>query len=102
MMKIISHVVSSEMLSSSRHRSIDTVTQTVCVRCLTPTEVPLHVPIQETWFYKTSAERAEEEATGKHVPVDRSYEGDELDVTEDLRELIMSELPQRALCREDC
>jgi uncharacterized protein len=82
--------------------TLDTVVRTPCVRCLTPTETRLRVPFTETWFHKTAAQRAEEEATAEHTGLDRFYEGDVLDITEDLRELLMAELPARVYCREDC
>jgi uncharacterized protein len=93
------HLVGKDILAQG---TLETLAQTPCVRCLVPTPVPLRVEVTETWFFKTAAQQAEDLATSEHLPLDRVFCGEEVDVTDDLRELIMSELPERTYCREEC
>lgn len=75
---------------------------TPCARCLEPARVEIRVPIHEVWLKRGVDEAGMEEAPGESPPLVEFYEGEEIDLKEPLRELIMAELPRLAYCRADC
>jgi uncharacterized protein len=73
-----------------------------CTRCLTPIEHRLDVAFDATFVGKEMFPEAKEthlEAADLDTDV---IEGNELDLTQVVREQIMLSLPEQVLCREDC
>lgn len=74
-----------------------------CSRCLTEFTEPLDVHFEEEFVSgevpEEDADEDEEEESGRTVS---AYTGDEIDLTEPLRENILLELPMKPLCDEDC
>ncbi|MBN1867306.1 DUF177 domain-containing protein [Candidatus Sumerlaeota bacterium] len=79
-----------------------TTAHLACARCLVETSVTIDVPVH-LYYWPENARR--EEST-VDIDVDEPdyglYKGDTLDPDEDLRELLLVELPVVPLCREDC
>lgn len=81
--------------------SLGTSVNTQCVRCLVPVTVPLKVPVEAVWmFHDPKAHDYEEPAPDEILA--EYYEGEILYPAETLRELILAELPDFPLCKEDC
>lgn len=75
----------------------------VCSRCAGDTTVVIESPFQ-ILFVPTPAEDAtdeEVELTEDQMDI-ASYDGEEIDLTETLREELLLALPYAPLCREDC
>ena len=75
--------------------------QSVCGRCLAPARLTLSAKVEELWMHNEPEEEVDREYLDED-PLTRSYKGDEIELDEALRELIMAELPERPLCRPDC
>lgn len=76
--------------------------QVECSRCLTRFSLPMEVSFEE--FFREGrtealASEAEEEAEDRSITL---YEGDEIDLTDPLRDNVLLELPMKPLCRVDC
>ena len=65
-----------------------------CARCLRPVEVPLALEMDERF----SRRRGEAEDEGPA----RAIEESRIDLTDCVRELLVLELPMRAVCSQDC
>ncbi|GEM_PF-315330 len=84
------------------HGGLKVTVETPCVRCLAPVRLELRVPVDEVWLWR-SAEREVSPLDPAGVEdIVSYYEGEELDVAETLRELIMAALPDYPRCRADC
>jgi len=73
-----------------------------CTRCLEPTEQELKIPFEVSFVtpeYDIQAKEAELNKSDLEIAV---FEGDELDLTELVREQILLNLPEQTFCREDC
>lgn len=77
----------------------------VCSRCLAEYTEILDVSFDEEFVSgepeegRTEEDEEEEEESGRTVSL---YEGDEIDLTDPLRENILLELPMKPLCDEEC
>jgi uncharacterized protein len=74
-----------------------------CSRCLTPFSLPLEVAFEEEFVEGEPSDEADEQEF--EVDEQRTvtyYSGDEIDLSEPLRENVLLELPMKPLCREDC
>lgn len=96
--RVVFQMVSNEVLA---HGELQARAETACVRCLEKAEVELKVPVDEIWIKNRPEEQMDQEFNAE-APLERSYTGDEIELDEAFRELILSELPDRPLCREDC
>lgn len=83
------------------HGEVEARAETPCVRCLEPAEVRLQASIHEIWLWYDPAVEETHEAESEDIMA-YYYHGGELDVREPLHELLMVELPDRALCKPDC
>lgn len=89
-------VLEGVLLSGSIHASA----VGECVRCLDEVRRDVEVPLQELYVYPERAEAAAESGDDEEgLPV---LDGDLLDVEPALRDSIVTALPFRPLCREDC
>lgn len=73
-----------------------------CTRCLEPIAQELKIPFDVSFItpeYDTQAKEAELNASDLEIAV---FEGDQLDLTELVREQILLNLPEQTFCREDC
>ena len=73
-----------------------------CTRCLQKIEKSFEIPFQAAFVAPenyTQAKEAELQATDLDVSV---LEGNEIDLTELVREQILLNLPEQIFCREDC
>jgi uncharacterized protein len=74
----------------------------VCSRCLTEYDTPLDVEFEEEFIEGTSLDEVitEDDAkTGRQVNL---YQGDQIDLTETLRDNVLVELPMQPLHAPDC
>jgi len=75
-----------------------------CSRCLGPTTLPLEVSFEEEFIEGAPPEEMDEELDAE-VEAGRTvsyYNGDEIDLSEPLRENVLLELPMKPLCSDDC
>ncbi len=82
-----------------------------CSRCLTPFALPLEVSFEEEFMegspsQQTHTERDDEdEDDDEGLDQQRTityYTGDEIDLTDSLRDNVLLELPMQAVCKEEC
>lgn len=79
-----------------------------CSRCLNPFSMPLHVKFEEEFIEGTpDDEPAEDEEADETFDDEKSrtvtyFSGDEIDLSEPLRENVLLEVPMKPLCDEDC
>jgi uncharacterized protein len=72
----------------------------VCSRCLTEYRGPLDLTFEEEFVEGTTVADDQSEAeTGRQVNL---YQGEEIDLTEALRDNVLVELPMKPLCSADC
>lgn len=69
--------------------------QIACGRCLEPFELPLKIELDETFY---SQHHNQEDVAEDWTP----YHGEQLDMTPVAVKAIISELPMKVLCAEDC
>jgi uncharacterized protein len=81
--------------------TLNTRIEGACVRCLDPAHADLRVRIREVWLKDAPADEKPGEDSDD-IQLFRTHDGNEIDLIEPLRELIMAELPDRVLCAEDC
>lgn len=80
-----------------------------CSRCLTPFSLPLEVEFEEEFVEGTPGTTAsddrddedEDEGLDRQRPV-TYYTGDEIDLSDSLRENVLLELPMQPICSDDC
>ncbi len=74
-----------------------------CSRCLTQFTEPMEISFEEEFVEgdpnEGHTEEDEEDESGRTVSF---YQGDEIDLTDPMRENILLELPMKPLCDEDC
>lgn len=79
---------------------------TPCVRCLEPAHLKLAIPFHEFWFKKEPEEvdrlHPDDEQFVEDEPNVSFFTGEELHPAEQMREVILSELPELPKCRDDC
>ena len=73
-----------------------------CSRCLEEFEQSLDADLSEAFSIDPSVPRAERQTVDAEAPGEAAFRENELDLTELLRQLVLLELPLRAVCREDC
>lgn len=75
--------------------------QLPCSRCLTTFSLPLETSFEEEFIEGQPGkdDEADEDESDRTVTY---YTGDEIDLSEPIRDHILLELPMKALCREDC
>lgn len=74
----------------------------VCSRCLTEYQSPLDVEFEEEFVEGTDLAavlKDDEAETGRQVNL---YQGDQINLTETLRDNVLVELPMKPLCSPDC
>lgn len=72
-----------------------------CARCLT--EFDSEIASSFTVFYTKSAEPLDEEVElAEEDLISKSYEGEEIDFSQEVAEQVIMEIPFKPLCREDC
>jgi len=76
--------------------------ESVCARCLEPARVSLQLPVHVT-FVPGAEDDDDDEDDGKDEPDGVvHFDGDQIDLTPELREQILLAIPMSPLCREDC
>jgi uncharacterized metal-binding protein YceD (DUF177 family) len=95
------HLAGEEVLGTGRLTSAVTLP---CARCLEKVRIPLDTQIVLTfWPHKRQNEKEEMDETFDPNEPDLSfYRGDVIDPDEDIRELIVVDVPILTYCREDC
>lgn len=81
-----------------------------CSRCLSPFSMPLHVKFEEEFVEGTPDDEPTNDADDEDEDLEGDesgrtvsyYTGDEIDLSEPLREYALLEVPMKPLCDEDC
>ena len=73
-----------------------------CSRCLQPTESSLEIPFKAVFVTPENYTEAKEAELGGEDLEVSIFDGDEIDLTELVREQILLNLPIQVFCREDC
>lgn len=76
-----------------------------CSRCLTAFSVPLNVSFDEEFVQGEPGAEDAADDDDEELGVERTvtyYQGDEIDLSDPLRENVLLELPMQPLCDEDC
>lgn len=73
-----------------------------CSRCLQPTENSLEIPFKAVFVTPENYTEAKEAELGGEDLEVSIFDGDEIDLTELVREQILLNLPIQVFCREDC
>ena len=81
--------------------TLRTQIETDCARCLEPATMAFEAPVDEVWAKADPLEGADPEQIDD-LPITNLLEGDEVDVSQALREVVLAELPERVLCKPDC
>ncbi|HEX8961317.1 MAG TPA: DUF177 domain-containing protein [Geobacteraceae bacterium] len=81
---------------------VETRTRLVCSRCLAEYEADIVSPFTIFYLRSTGAPRDEEVELAEQDLVSVSYEGDEIDFTDEIAEQVLVEIPFKPLCREEC
>jgi uncharacterized protein len=75
-----------------------------CARCLSPVQRTLQGTLENQ--YRPLPKMAEHGLSGSALPLDDIgigyYSGEYIDLSDDFRESLLLELPERVLCSEDC
>jgi uncharacterized protein len=79
--------------------SLKTAVRLACRRCLEPVEHPVDAHV-DMLFAPPSADADGEDDDGEVYPL--PARGDDLDLTAAVREQVLLEVPEFALCREEC
>jgi uncharacterized protein len=66
-----------------------------CARCLTGVESDLDLPVEERFRIQGQAGTSDDEMSYR-------YSGTMLDISQAIRDNLLTALPQRLLCRDDC
>jgi uncharacterized protein len=85
------------------HGRVATTVRLICSRCLAEYEEPLDAPF--TVFYMPAAAgtlQDEEVELSEEDLVSVTFEGDEIDFAREVAEQVLTEIPFKPLCREDC
>ncbi len=77
---------------------VHTEAQMVCSRCLEPFSEPVDIEFSVTYQYTASLEESEPEGDEDVV----FYEGDLIDVSDDVRQQVVLALPMKPICTPDC
>jgi uncharacterized protein len=88
--------VNGEAVNNGRHMSVSGIisgtARLTCTRCLEGFTLGVSVPFSET--YREKGDDTDPDAL--------SFDGDEIDISEPVREALVIAEPLKALCREDC
>ena len=75
---------------------IESVARGECVRCLDPIELPIHVAVQELYYYSLPVDLDEDEEEPQLITEER------LDLLPPLRDAVILDLPLQPHCSEEC
>ena len=89
-----------KFLSMKGH--VSTVVEAICSRCLEPVVIPVESDVEEQLLYAKDVSLFSHLAFGEVEEEYFIYDNDTLDITDIIREIILAELPQKVLCRDDC
>jgi uncharacterized protein len=85
------------------YASLDGVLRDVCSRCLGPVEMPVHLTVEEEFLpsvdVNSGAPLPVEDADADAFRIDDHHH---LDLTEAVRQALVTEQPMQPLCRPDC
>lgn len=87
------------------YAELDAVARDACGRCLRPTETPLHVSLREEYLPTVDVHTGQPLPPldeGEDAEAFRIDEHHHLDLTEAVRQALVTLLPMRPLCRADC
>lgn len=76
-----------------------------CSRCLTRYSTPLEISFEEEFIEGGPQARNDDDEEEVELAEERTvtyYNGDELDLSESLRDNVLLELPMKPLCKEEC
>ncbi|HYG59677.1 MAG TPA: DUF177 domain-containing protein [Symbiobacteriaceae bacterium] len=73
-----------------------------CSRCLTPFSYPLDVSFEEEFMEGAPGDQVDDEEVEVEQRTVTYYSGDEIDLSEPLRENALLELPMKPLCSKKC
>jgi len=96
---VVFHLIGEDVLASGE---IHAQVTSICVRCLAPAEATIHVTVNEAWIENRPEEEQADREFSEDAPLTRTYAGDEIELDEVFRELILSELPDRVYCQPEC
>ena len=81
---------------------VETRVRLVCSRCLTSYEAEIVSPFTIFYIPSSGGSQDEEVELTEHDLISVTYEGDEIDFTEEVAEQVLMEIPFKPLCREEC
>lgn len=73
-----------------------------CARCLEPVMAQVESEVHEQLLYAKDVTLFSHLAVGEVEEKYFIYDNDTLDITDIIREIILADLPQKVLCRDDC
>lgn len=74
----------------------------VCTRCAEPTRLRLETPFDDVFVDAAEESTDDEHEIGGSQLDEQLVQGNEVDLTEIIREQILLDLPEQVYCREDC
>lgn len=81
--------------------ALRTEVKTQCVRCLAPITVPIEVPVEAVWLFHDPTAHDYKEPAPEEILAEY-HKGDIIYPADTLRELILTEIPDFPLCKEEC
>jgi uncharacterized protein len=87
------------------YAELDAVARDACSRCLRPTEMPLHLSLQEEYLPTVDVHTGQPLPPldeGEDAEAFRIDEHHHLDLTEAVRQALVTQQPMRPLCRPEC
>ncbi len=82
--------------------SVQAVATGVCVRCLEPIDVDVDVTFQELFAYPDRAAHHQSVGADEEQEADHRLDQDLMDLEELVRDAVVTTLPFRPVCRDDC
>ncbi|MGD9892344.1 MAG: DUF177 domain-containing protein [Dehalococcoidia bacterium] len=87
------------------YAELDAVARDACSRCLQPVEMPIHLSLREEYLPTVDVHTGQPLPPldeGEDAEVFRIDEHHHLDLTEAVRQALVTQQPMRPLCRPDC
>jgi uncharacterized protein len=84
------------------HGELHGTAQGPCARCLTPTEAAVTAAVKEMWARREIDRRAPVAENEEEPDLTHPLVGDQIELSEIFRELMLAEAPDRFLCGEGC
>jgi uncharacterized protein len=81
---------------------VETRVRLACSRCLTEYEAAIVSPFTIFYIPSVGGSQDEEVELTEQDLISVTFEGDEIDFTEEIAEQILMEIPFKPLCREEC